>query len=159
VTGGTPGTIVLTDRNLGVNSTIDLSAAVTVTDVINTINAQLTLDGITDVTAALGPNGNEIMFDTTPSGLISNSTSLSRLNDGNGTDLQPGKLVVSDGGAISVAVDLSAATTIGDVITQFNTAMAAAVPPTMANVSIGLNGTNTGLEITDANGVPLNLTI
>ena len=159
VTGGTPGTIVLTDRNLGINSTIDLSAAVTVTDVINTINAQLTADGISDVTAALGPNNNEIMFDTTASGEISNFTSLSLLNDGNGLDMQPGMLVVSDGGGITVDVDLSGATTIGDVITQFNAAMAAAVPPTMANVSIGLNGTSTGLEITDANGVPLGLTI
>ncbi|MCK4371886.1 MAG: hypothetical protein KAW61_02015, partial [candidate division Zixibacteria bacterium] len=32
-------------------------------------------------------------------------------------------------------------------------------PPQMANVSIGLNAANTGFEITDANGVPLNLTI
>jgi flagellar hook-associated protein 3 FlgL len=159
LTGGTPGTIVLTDRNLGINSTIDLSAAVTINDVITTINAQLTADGINDVIAMLGPNNNEIMFDTTASGEISNATSLAVLNDGNGVDLQPGKLVVSDGGGISVEVDLSGATTIGDVIAQFNAAMAAAAPPAMANVSIGLNGTNTGFEITDANGVPLNLTI
>lgn len=158
-TGGTPGTIVLTDRNLGISSTIDLSAAVTMNDVIATINAQLTADGIDDVVAKLGPNNNDIMFDTTASGEISNATSLSVLNDGNGVDMQPGRLVVSDGGAISVTVDLSGASTVGDVIAKFNAAMAAAVPPTMANVSIGLNVTNTGFEITDANGVSLNLSI
>lgn len=158
-TGGTPGTIVLSDRNLGINSTIDLSAAVTMTDVINTINAQLAADGINDVIAKLGPNNNEIMFDTTASGEITNATSLSVLNDGNGIDMQPGKLVVSDGGAINVEVDLSGASTIGDVITQFNAAMAAAAPPAMANVSIGLNAAGTGFEITDTNGVPLNLNI
>jgi len=158
-TGGTPGTIVLSDRNLGIDSTIDISAAVTIDDVINTINAQLTADGINDVTATLGPNNNEIMFDTTASGEISAVTSLGVINDGHGMDMQPGKLVVSDGGGISVEVDLSSAATIGDVITQFNAAMAAAAPPEMANVSIGLNATNTGLEITDANGVPLGLTI
>lgn len=158
-TGGTPGTIVLTDRNLGISSTIDLSAATTMNDVINTINAQLTADGINDVVALLGPNNNEIMFDTTASGEISNATSLSVLNDGNGVDMQPGRLVVSDGGGISVTVDLSGASTVGDVITLFNAAMAAAAPPEMANVSIGLNATNTGFEITDANGVSLNLSI
>lgn len=157
--GGTPGTIVLTDRNLGIASTIDLSAAVTMNDVITSINAQLAIDGITDVTATLGPNQNEILFDTTASGVITNATSLSVLNDGNGVDMQPGQLVLSDGAAINVTVDLAGATTVGDVITQFNAAMAAAVPASMANVSIGLNGAGTGFEIIDANGVPLNLIV
>ena len=156
--GATPGTITLTDRNLGIVSTIDLSAAVTVDDVINTINAQLTADGITDVVATMG-QGNNIMFDTTASGQISNITSLAVLNSGAGVDVEPGKIMVSDGGGINVEVDLSGSATIADVIAKFNAAMAAAAPPQMANVSIGLNATNTGLEITDANGVPLNLTI
>ncbi len=156
--GATPGTITLTDRNLGITSTIDLSAAVTVDDVINTINAQLTADGITDVVATMG-QGNNIMFDTTASGQISNITSLAVLNSGAGVDVEPGKIMVSDGGGINVEVDLSGSATIADVIAKFNAAMAAAAPPQMANVSIGLNATNTGLEITDANGVPLNLTI
>ena len=56
--GATPGTITLSDRNLGITSTIDLSAAVTVDDVINTINAQLTADGITDVVATMGQGNN-----------------------------------------------------------------------------------------------------
>ncbi len=156
--GATPGTITLTDRNLGITSTIDLSAAVTVDDVINTINAQLTADGITDVVATMS-QGNNIMFDTTASGQISNTTSLAVLNSGGGVDMEPGKIMVSDGGAINVEVDLSGSATIADVIAKFNAAMAAAAPPQMANVSIGLNAANTGLEITDANGVPLNLTI
>lgn len=156
--GATPGTITLTDRNLGITSTIDLSAAVTVDDVINTINAQLTADGITDVVATMG-QGNNIMFDTTASGQISNTTSLAVLNGGAGVDMEPGKIMVSDGGGINVEVDLSGSATIADVIAKFNAAMAAAAPPQMANVSIGLNAANTGFEITDANGVPLNLTI
>ncbi len=158
-TGATPGTIILSDRNLGLNSTIDLSGAVTLDDVITTINTQLAADGINDVVAELGPNGNELKFTVTPSGLISNTTSLTMLNDRNGVDLKPGKIVLSDGAGINVEVDFSGAATIGDIISQFNTTMASSMPPEMANVSMAINAAGTGLEITDANGTPLNLSV
>lgn len=157
--GATPGTITLTDRNLGITSTIDLSAAVTINDVIATINAQLAADGISDVVARLGPDHNNLMLDTSASGQITAATSLAVLNAGNGVDMEPGKIVVSDGGAISVEVDLSGSATVGDIIAKFNAAMAAAAPPEMANVSAALNAAGTGFEITDANAVLLGLSI
>ncbi len=151
-----PGTFTITDRNLGLTSTINISGAGTVQNAINTINVQLAMDGITDVVAALGPDGNNIMLDTTASGRISNVTDLGVLNSGNGIDLQPGSILVSDGGATSVEVDLSGASTIGDVVTLFNSQMAAAG---VANVTMQINAAGTGFEINDTNGVPLGLSI
>lgn len=157
--GAMPGTIMLTDRNRGIISTIDLSGAVTIGDAVSAINTQLTTDGITNVVAKLGAEGNNLLFDTTATGEITIATRLSVLNNGNGVDLEPGKIVVSDGAGIDVEVDLSGATSVGDVIGLFNAAMASASPPELANVSIGLNAAGTGFEITDSNGTPLGLSI
>ena len=86
----TTGTFTITDLNLGITSTVDISAAVTVDDVINAVNTQLAADGITDVVARLGDEGNNLFLDTTASGQITTNTALSRLNSGNGVDLQRG---------------------------------------------------------------------
>jgi flagellin-like hook-associated protein FlgL len=63
---------------------------------------------------------------------------------------------VTDGAGVDVLVDLSGAATIGDVITEFNAQLAAAG---VANVSMSVNASNTGLVINDTNGVPLGLSI
>lgn len=152
----TPGTITITDRNLNINSTIDLSGATTVGDVLTTINTQLAADGITNLTARLGADGNNILLDTTANGLISTSTLLAKLNGGNGVDLSPGTIRVSNGAGIDFTVDLSGATTINDVITSFNSQLAA---NGVANVTMSINGAGTGFQITDTNGVPLGLVI
>lgn len=141
------GTFTVSDLNLGITSTVDISAAVTVDDVITAINNQLAADGITNVTARLGDDGNNLFLDTTENGLISTSTALSRLNSGNGVDLQPGSILVTNDAGVNVNVDLSGAASIGDVITEFNTQMSAAGYP---QVTMGLNAAGTGLQVNDA---------
>ncbi len=151
-----PGTFTITDQNLGIVSTIDVSAAVDINDVLATINTQLAADGITNLQATIGQEKNNILLDTTQNGLISNVTTLDKLNSGTGIDLTPGKILVTDGGTINATIDFSGSTTIGDIITAFNTQLAA---QGAANVTMQINAANTGLEIIDSNGAPLGLSI
>ncbi len=150
------GIFTITDQNLGIVSTIDVSGATDVNDLLNTINAQLAADGLTNLEAKIGEENNNILLDTTQNGLISDVTALDKLNNGNGVELDPGKLLVTDGGATNVTVDFSSAATIGDIITAFNTQLAAAG---INNVTMQINAAGTGLDIIDANGVPLGLSI
>jgi len=151
-----PGTFTITDQNLGIVSTIDVSAATDINDVLAIINAQLAADGITNLQASIGLENNNILLNTTENGLISNVTALDKLNNGNGVDLQPGKIIVTDGGAINATIDFSTSTTIGDIISAFNTQLSA---QGVSNVTMQINATGTGLEITDSNGAPLGLSI
>jgi len=160
----TTGSFTITDKNLNITATVDLNAAppvTTVGELLTRINADLaaTIPPLTNITAVLSGSGNGIAFDTTENGLISDSTSLQVLRGGNGIDLVPGKINLSDGVGISYDVDLSGATTIGEIRTLFNNAMAASGDPQLANVSMSINAAGTGLQIDDANGVPLGLTI
>lgn len=151
-----PGTITISDYNLGINSIINLGAAIDINDVLNIINTRLTADGITNLTAELGDEGNNIRFVTTQNGLISNQTSLSVLNNGTGVNMIPGRFKVTDNALIDFEVDISGNSTIGDVINSFNTQVAAAG---VSNVTMQINAAGTGFEINDANGVPLDLRI
>ena len=151
-----PGTITISDYNLGINSIINLGAAIDINDVLNVINTRLTADGITNLTAELGAEGNNIKFVTTQNGLISNQTSLSVLNNGTGVSMIPGRFKVTDGAGIDFEVDISGDSTIADVINSFNTQVAAAG---VSNVTMQVNAAGTGLEINDTNGVPLGLII
>ncbi|RKX29630.1 MAG: flagellar hook-associated protein 3 [Candidatus Zixiibacteriota bacterium] len=143
------GTFTVTDENLGISATIDISGMTTVSDLfdpVTGVNAQLATAGITDLEFKLGNEGNNLLLDTTASGLISTATAVDRLNNGNGLDLQPGKMLVTDGGAVNVEIDLSGSVTLGDIITKFNTQMTAAGYPA---VTMGINAAGTGLEIVD----------
>ncbi|HOD65428.1 MAG TPA: flagellar hook-associated protein FlgL [candidate division Zixibacteria bacterium] len=151
-----PGTFTITDLNLGLTSTIDVSGAATLNDVIAAINAQLAADGITSLTARPGAEGNNLMLDTSETGLISAATALARLNSGNGVDLQPGQIRVTDGAGINEVIDFSGAATVGDIIAAFNAHMSAAG---YGGVTMGLNAAGTGLAITDAGAPPLGLRI
>ncbi len=150
------GTIRIDDLNLGLSSTVDLSTATTINDIINLVNAQLAVDGITNLTAALGQEGNNIKFITSQNGLISNQTSVSRLNNGSGIQLAPGQFTVTDGAGTNVQINASNVATIGDVIVAFNTQLSLAG---INNVTMQINAAGTGLEINDTNGVPLGLRI
>lgn len=158
------GTFTIEDLNLGITSTIDISGATTVDDVLTTINAQLTADGITNLTAVLGDEGNNIKFETSLNGQLSAQTRLSWLNEGAGVDTTPGTFRVTDGGAVDVSVDVSSASTLQDVIDIFNQAMddaAVGIPPApgLENVTMSINAAGTGLQIDDPNGVPFGLQI
>jgi len=155
------GTFTIEDKNLNISATIDLTAAppvTTVNELLTRINDQLAANvpPITNVTAVLGQEGNNIILEATGNGLISTSTPLDNLNEGIGVDSHPGKILVSDGGLINVEVDLSGAVTLDDVINAFNTQMVAAG---VNNVTMGINAAGTGLEINDTNGTPLGLSI
>ncbi|MDD5425927.1 MAG: flagellar hook-associated protein FlgL [candidate division Zixibacteria bacterium] len=155
------GSFTVTDKNLNISVTVDLNAAPPVTtigELLNRINTTLAAGAppITNLTAQLGDEGNNIVLRSVPNGLISVDTHLDRLNDGNGVDLVPGKIMVSDGAAINVEIDLSTANNVGDVITAFNSQLTAAG---VNNVTMAINPAGTGFIINDTNGVPLGLTI
>ncbi|MFZ5979325.1 MAG: flagellar hook-associated protein FlgL [Candidatus Zixiibacteriota bacterium] len=157
----TTGSFTLEDKNLNISATIDLTAAppvTTVNELLTRINDQLaaSVPPITNVTAVLGDEGNNIRFEAVGNGLISGLTPLDNLNDGYGVDNYPGTILVSDGTSINVEVDLSEAKTIDEVINTFNTALTNAG---ISNVTMSINAAGTGLQIDDTNGVPLGLTI
>ncbi len=151
-----PGTIGITDQNLGISITVDLSAATTIDDVLLFINGALAASGMTNITARIGDENNNILFDTTENGLISDVTSLSVINSGNGVELYGGNIRVTDNAAIDFQVDFSSCETVGDIITEFNTQVAGAG---VSNVTMQINAAGTGFEIRDTNGVPLGLFI
>ena len=151
-----PGTISITDQNMGISTNIDISGATTVQDALDIINASLMGSGITNMTATIGGENNNILLDTIENGRISNVTSLDVINGGNGVDLSIGKIRVTDNATIDFQVDLSTCGTIGDVITEFNTQVAVAG---INNVTMQINAAGTGFEINDTNGVPLGLSI
>jgi flagellin-like hook-associated protein FlgL len=157
--GLVPGTFTITDRNLNITSTVDLTtapAATTINDALAKINAALNASGITNLTVGIGGVGNALALTATQNGLVSGSTQIARLNNGNNSVGTIGKIRVSDSAGINASIDLSGSTTLNDVITKFNTQIAAAG---VNNVSMSINATGRGLEITDSNGVPLNLTV
>ncbi len=154
----TAGTFTVKDNNLGLNITVDISTATTLGDVITLVNNQLTAGGVTNLTLALGPDGNNLMWKTTNTGQIAASTLLSNLNNGTGVDRSVGKILIHDAAnTISVEVDLKSAADIGDVIRRIiNTALATAG---VSNVSAAINGVGNGISLTDTNGTPLGLMI
>ena len=153
----------ITDQNLNITATIDLSDPLitTVDDAITKINADLAAAGITDVVAELGPDGNNIMWNTTPSGQLTGVTELDRLHDGAGINTEPGVFRLFDGGSIDMTIDISGSLTVDDIINKFNAALTAAVPshPELANVSMSINAAGTGLQIDDTNLPPIGLQI
>lgn len=153
----------ITDRNLNITATIDLSdvAITTVDHAIVKINADLAAAGITDVVAELGPDGNNLMWNTTSSGQVSGSTRLDRLHDGAGVITEPGVFRLTDDGAVDITIDVSGAETLDDVITIFNDTLASAAGsnPDLANLSMSLNAAGTGLQIDDTNIPPLGLRV
>lgn len=154
---------VVTDKNLNISATIDLSDPLitTIDDAIAKINTDLAAAGITDLVAEIGVDGNNILWNTTPSGQVTADTALSRLHDGAGVVTEPGVFRLFDGGTIDITVDISDSLSLNDVITKFNDAMTAASGshPELANVSMSLNAAGTGLQIDDTNGTPIGLQI
>jgi flagellar hook-associated protein 3 FlgL len=160
----TPGTVTFTDENTAAAVTVDLSGALTVGDAIAAINAQLAAGGISGVTAAVSQGGNALQLTAADTGTVAATTKLANLHGGAGVDLVPGVFHIgTDDGSIDIAIDLTGAQTIGDVITAFNTQMAAAAVqlgnPALANVTMAVNAAQTGVAVTDANGAPLGLRI
>jgi flagellar hook-associated protein 3 len=155
----TPGTIQITDENLGITVNVDLSAAVTVGDAITAVNNALAANvpPINNLTLTLGQQRHNLFFETTENGLISTATPLDNLNGGSGVDLTTGRILLTNGAALNLEIDLRGSTTINDIITKFNAAVLA--DPLIDNVTMQVNAAGTGLEVIDSNGVPLGLSI
>ena len=152
-----PGTFVIRDENQNINATINISAATDIQSAITAINTQLTAAGITNVTASIGLEGNNLRLVAVDDPTITAATPLVNLNGGTGVDSLPGKFTVRNGaGTTSVAIDITGAATVGDVLTAINTQLATAG---INNVTAAINGGGTGITITDTNGVPLDLHI
>ncbi len=149
-------TFTVTDDNLGTSVVIDLNVPTpptTIDDALTQINNALTAGGITNLTASIG-GSNNITFAATSNGLVSASTGIQHLNGEAGVDLQGGVHVRSQSGAIDFQLDLSASSTVGDVLNAINTQLTA---NGVSNVTAALNGAGTGIDITDSNGAPLDL--
>ena len=161
-----PGTFDVTDQNVNNTVTVNIAAATDINDVLNEINAQLLGGGIDNVTAQLGDHGNNIHLVATDKPDVSLDTPLANLNKGNGLGEPPHEIVIHNSDrSIEFTVDLASSVTIGDAITEINNAFAQAAidfaEPNLNNVSIALDGglPPTHLEVTDANGVPMGLTV
>jgi flagellin-like hook-associated protein FlgL len=152
-----PGIINVTDLNLNITVAVDVSLANDLNDVINSINTQLVAGGITNITAALGLEGNNISLSATDRPDVALSTPLVNLNQGSGIDISPPKFEIHNADhSISAVIDISSATTIGDVISAINSQLATAG---VNNVTASMNPAGTGLQIQDTNGVPLGLSV
>lgn len=152
-----PGIINVTDVNLNITVAVDVSTASDLNDIINSINTQLAAGGITNITAALGLEGNNISLSATDRPDVALSTPLVNLNQGSGIDMSPPKFEIHNSDhSISAVIDISTATTIGDVINAINSQLATAG---VNNVTASLNPAGTGLQIQDTNGVPLGLSV
>lgn len=152
-----PGTFTIQDLNLNNTVTIDISAATTVNDMISAINTQLAAGGITNVTASLGLEGNNLRLLAVDDPRISLTTTLANLNHGNGVDMTPGQFhIKNQSGSIDATIDLTGDLTVGDAIASINSQLAAAG---VANVTAAINAGGTGIDITDSNGVPLGLSV
>ncbi len=152
----TPGLIQIRDVNLGITATIDLNTETNIDQVLLQINNDLVANGITNLTARISDTNNSLMFESTPTGIISGDTPLDNINSGTGVNMNESQIRVTDGAGIDVKIDLESARTIDEVITEFNSQMMTAG---VFNVTMGINAAGTGLEINDTNGVPLNLKI
>jgi flagellar hook-associated protein 3 len=146
-----PGLFQIADRNGVVTAFVNVSGATTVGDVVATINATLAGFGMGNVTASIGPTGDGIRLEATPTGIVSGTTLLTNLNAGRGVDANPGQFVMhkTDGSA-DVVIDLTGAVTVQDAITAFNAEMNG---QGFGTVSMSLRADNLGLQITDT-GIP-----
>jgi len=149
------GTFEIYDNNRDITHTVDVSGATTIDDVVNAINAQLGASA--GLSVRIADTGGALQWEPTPLNTITADTPLSNLNGGAGVDQQSGKFVIRNGdSSIWVEVDISGATTVGEVMTSI---AATLMGSGVSGVSVGFNADGTGLSLTDGNVPPLGLTI
>jgi flagellar hook-associated protein 3 len=132
---------------------IDISAAKNIRQVLDQINAA----GIPNFTASISENGNSLDFEDTTANEITNMTPLALLHKGQGVTQVPGTFVIrTSDSATSITVDISAATTVGDVLAAINNSLAAGG---INNVTASIDPTDNRIILTDTNAVPYSLVI
>jgi flagellar hook-associated protein 3 len=132
---------------------IDISAARNIQQVLNQINAA----AIPNFTASISENGNSLDFEDTTTHEMTNMTPLALLHKGQGITQVPGTFVIrTSDSATSVTIDISAATTVGDVLAEINNSLAAGG---ITNVTASIDPADNRIILTDTNATPYNLVI
>jgi len=152
-----PGTFEIYDANRDLTYALDISAAVTLGDIITTVNAALGPGG--NLALGIADNGSSLVWRPVmgTQNTISDQTPLSNLNAGLGLNLSGGTMRIrTSDNSIVVDIDLSGTSTIGEVRAAISNALISAG---VANVTVGYNLDGTGLSIADANPVPLDLVV
>ncbi|MEE9441130.1 MAG: flagellar hook-associated protein FlgL [candidate division Zixibacteria bacterium] len=153
----TPGTFEIHDANRDLTYVIDVSGETTVGDLITNINTSMGVGG--NLTLDISGSGNALEWkpEIGTINTVTDMTPLSNLREGNGITKDPGLFRIRNAtSTIDFTVDISSATNLGEVRNAITTALTGAG---ISNVSIGYNANGTGLAITDANAVPLDLII
>ncbi len=151
------GTFEITDNNRGINYTIDLTGAVTVGDAVTMINAQLGVGSNLEINISEAGASLEWNPAAPTTNTIALNTPLKNLNGGDGVDTNPGTFIFTNAdSSISVEVDLSSATTVGDVLTIINTTL---LVNGVSGITMGYNADGTGFRVNDGNSPPLGLSI
>jgi len=153
----TPGTFEIVDNNRNVTYTIDLTGAVTVGDAVGLINSQL--GAASNLSVSIAEAGAALQWDPVrpPTNTLSLNTPLSNLNNGEGISTEPGTFMIRNAdSSIAVEIDISSATTVGDVLIRINTTL---MMNGVSGISAGFNADGTGLRLTDGNATPLGLIV
>ncbi len=151
------GILQFTDVNANLTVGVDVSGATTIDDVINAVSTQLAAGGMSGVAVQVSPAGNALRVVVTDDPTIVGTTRLENLNGGAGVDMINARFrITNDSGVPNVAIDLSGAQTVDDVITAVNTQLSAAG---VNNVTLDIDPSGTAFRLRDTNGTPLGLRV
>lgn len=131
----------------------DISAAKSIQQVLDTINGL----GIPNFTASIADSGSGLQLEETSDHELTVDTPLALLNNGAGVSQDPGTFVIrTEDSSIVVNIDISADSTLGDVINNINLSLSAAG---INNVTVTIDTTENRLIIEDTNPIPYSLVI
>lgn len=160
--GASPGQFQVFDKNLNATVNINLNndaagapaaAPTDINEVVNRINGQLGLAG-SNMSVSVSDTGASLKWTAVvpATNSITGDTPLDNLNGGTGVDRGVGKISIRNAdSSIQLEVDLSADSTIGEVINSINNALTAEFGAGV--VTVGLKANGNGLEFVDITGV------
>jgi len=153
-----PGSFIITDQNLGNSVTVTIPpGTASIESMMAGINSQLAAAGIDNLTVRLGDQRNNLRLAAADKPQVSLSTPLANLNYGHGIGSEPYEIRIHSADySTDLTVDLSAASTIGDVINEINATL---VDAGIDRVTAGLNAALSGIDIEDTNIASLNLQV
>jgi len=139
-------------RTLNGEFIIDISSSRNLQDVMDSINNS----GAPNLSVSISESGAGLRLDDTSTHHITADTPLALLNMGQGVDLTSGQIHFANGAGISLDVDISSASTVGEVIDEINSQLAGAG---INNLSVSIDPDENRLIITDLNDPQLCLTV
>jgi len=151
------GTFEIHDNNRNITYTIDVSGAATVDDIVNAINAELGPNA--NLSVKISDVGASLVWEPTTgaTNTVALDTPISNLNGGAGIDLNGGRILIhNEDDSVRAEIDVSGASTLGDIITSINDTL---VANGITGVTAGFNTDGTGLSLTDSNVPPLGLVV